>query len=239
MELNNLAIKMRAISAIINKVCNLKLSNLPKHCQQVTLRKFNTSSRVFIKNHTQENLSDYAEDGQQILDVYKERLKYSPLPDDQEDDKSRFGDLNLARGLAGVFDIEDLVETLKHQQAEDLFVASVPKEIKYVDFIVVVSGRSQRHMQALAHFTRRVFKQKKHKGDVIPTIEGKSSPDWIAMDLGNIALHIFSKKARPIYDLDSLWALGSKYDDECNKVEPVSTLLESHSFSLEGLQPAR
>lgn len=231
--------KMRAISTVINKFYNFKLSNLPKHYQQMTLRKLNTSNSVFVKNNAEETPSDQTEDGQQILDVYKERLKYSPLPDEEEDDKSRFGDLNLTRGLTGVFDIEDLVETLNHQQAEDLFVASVPKEVKYVDFIVVVSGRSQRHMQALAQFTRRVFKQKKSKGDIIPAIEGESSPDWIAMDLGNIALHIFSKKARPIYDLDSLWALGTKYDDECNKVEPVSSLLESHSFSLKELQPAR
>lgn len=54
---------------------------------------------------------------------------------------------------------------------------------------------------------------------------------------GNIALHIFSTKARTLYDLDSLWAVGSRFDDEYNKKEPVSEMLEKHSY-LEGLEPA-
>lgn len=55
---------------------------------------------------------------------------------------------------------------------------------------------------------------------------------------GNIALHIFSKEARAIYDLDTLWAVGPKYDEELNKPEPVSDMLEKHSIYLQGLEPA-
>lgn len=55
---------------------------------------------------------------------------------------------------------------------------------------------------------------------------------------GNIALHVFSKEARKIYDLDTLWAVGPKYDDEFNKPEPISDMLEKHSMYLQGLEPA-
>ncbi|ENN75885.1 hypothetical protein YQE_07614, partial [Dendroctonus ponderosae] len=175
-----------------------------------------------------------------IIDVYKERLKkYAQLLEEQEEESNKFGDLNLSRGVDGVFDIEDLVETLKHQQAEDIFVASVPKEIGYVDYIVVASSKSQRHMNALTQFVKQIYKQKKLQTDIMPTLEGKNSSDWMAMDMDNIALHIFSKSARAQYDLDTLWAVGSKYDDQSHKKDLLSSMLERHAFSLKGFVPAK
>lgn len=55
---------------------------------------------------------------------------------------------------------------------------------------------------------------------------------------GNVALHVLSRKARQLYDLDSLWAVGPKFDDECNKRDPIVDMLEKHSLYLNNLQPA-
>lgn len=209
------------------------------------LRYFSSSKhwlKLESENASHQNLphnEESQDDTEEILDIYKERLKYSELLEAQKDEEeNRFKGLNLSRGIFGVFDIEDLVDTLRHQNAEAIFVASVPKDIKYVDYIVIVSGRSQRHMQAMMQFVRRVYKQKHHQNDIVPTTEGANSPDWMAIDLGNIALHIFSRKARLLYDLDSLWAVGPKYDEECNKEEAVSSMLNKHAMYLEGLEPA-
>lgn len=87
-------------------------------------------------------------------------------------------------GVNGVFEIEDLVELLRRDNARQIFVASVPKEYAYVDYIVVVTGRTPRHMQALANFVRKVYKIKKYKKESIPKIEGENSNDWVAVDLG-------------------------------------------------------
>lgn len=46
-------------------------------------------------------------------------------------------------GLAGVFEIEDLVDVLKKDNASDIFVCSVPKEIKYVDYMCICTGNRQ------------------------------------------------------------------------------------------------
>ncbi|XP_018577198.1 uncharacterized protein LOC108915613 [Anoplophora glabripennis] len=178
----------------------------------------------------------HEQDSEIILDVYEERLKYSNLLEDEPDDNLLPG-LNLERGRDGVFDIEDLVEVLKRENSKNIFVAKVPRDIKYVDYICIVSGKSQRHMQAIAQFVRKIFKEKRNKNDIVPKLEGEFSKDWMALDLGNIALHIFSTKSRELYDLDSLWAVGSKFDDEYNKKEPVSEMLGKHSY-LEGLEPA-
>lgn len=137
-----------------------------------------------------------------------------------------------------MFDIEDLIVLLRRDNAQDIFVASVPPEINYVDYICLITAKSHRHMVALAEFVRRVYKQKRHKSDPIPRIEGENSKDWVALDLGNIALHIFSKEARELYDLDSLWSVGEKYDKEFNKKDPIVDLLEKHSYYLNDLKPA-
>lgn len=56
--------------------------------------------------------------------------------------------------------------------------------------------------------------------------------------LGNIALHIFSKEARTVYDLETLWSVGGEYDMECKKEDPVVEMLERYTKYLQDLQPA-
>lgn len=134
-------------------------------------------------------------------------------------------------GLSGIFDIEDLVDVLRQEMAEDIFVCSVPKEMAYVDYMVICSGHNYRHMFAMAEFVRYLCKHKRNESDHLPKIEGGKSRDWIAMDMGNIALHIFSAKAREIYDLESLWSIGIDYDREFNRPkDPLVKLFERHSF---------
>lgn len=87
-------------------------------------------------------------------------------------------------GVNGVFEIEDLVELLHRENSKDVFVVTVPQDIRYVDYICIVSGRSKRHILALAEFVKRVYKKKCWKSDPIPRIEGKDSDEWMALDLG-------------------------------------------------------
>ncbi|XP_013181065.1 PREDICTED: uncharacterized protein LOC106127524 [Papilio xuthus] len=148
-----------------------------------------------------------------------------------------FDGINLERGKNGVFEIEDLVELLQRENSKNIFVASVPKEINYVEYICVVSGRSKRHIKALAEFVRKVYKKKCYKSDHIPRIEGKDSDEWMALDLGNIALHIFSDKAREVYDLETLWAVGPEYDEKMKQKSDVVDIFENYSSYLKDLKP--
>lgn len=96
----------------------------------------------------------------------------------------------ISGGVEGVFDIEELVKFLKKDKAQNIFVSTVPKELGYVDYFVVVTGRSQRHMAALATYIRKAYKLKHHVTDLIPRLEGKDSKDWMALDLGNFDIFI-------------------------------------------------
>lgn len=185
-----------------------------------------------------------------ILDVEEERqlqlqqnLDGEAEPEEPQPSNalpSVFNGINLQRGKTGVYDIDDLVTVLRLNNVENIFVCSVSQEIKYVDYICVVTGMSFRHMRGIAEFVRKIFKMKRNPTDIIPKIEGENSRDWMALDLGNIALHIFSEQAREQYDLESLWAVGAKYDRECNKpAEPLVELFERHSVYLNDLKPLK
>jgi ribosome silencing factor RsfS/YbeB/iojap len=118
---------------------------------------------------------------------------------------------------------------LKRENAQDLCVIKIPKDLKYVDYLVIMNGTSYRHMIGVAQFVRKCFKIKRHKNDLIPKIEGAESKEWIAMDLGNIALHIFTPKARRSYDLESLWLLGEEYEKK------ISSLRNKRNQELEAI----
>ncbi|RLU20072.1 hypothetical protein DMN91_006678 [Ooceraea biroi] len=178
-------------------------------------------------------------DADVILDVSEEQEKIA-LEDlnAQEEVRDPYVDLNLKHGTTGVYDIEDLVTLLDRDKAKNIFVASVPKIYSYVDYIVVVTGKSQKHMKALATFVRKVYKLKRYKTDLIPKIEGENATDWIAIDLGNIVLHIFSDGARREYDLETLWTVGSQYDDKTKGTTEDVNLMDQYNAFLANLQPA-
>uniref|UniRef100_A0A182Q0W5 Mitochondrial assembly of ribosomal large subunit protein 1 n=1 Tax=Anopheles farauti TaxID=69004 RepID=A0A182Q0W5_9DIPT len=178
-----------------------------------------------------------------ILDVDEERLLHEAglqQPQKIQDLPDMYSGIDLSRGKTGVYEIQDLVTVLRLNSAIDIFVCTVPKDIKYVDYMCIVSGRSVRHMRGIAEFVRKVYKMKRHPNDIIPKIEGETSSDWMALDLGNIALHIFSTKARVQYDLESLWSVGSEFDREYNKPsEELVQLFEKHTIYLNDLKPLK
>lgn len=94
-------------------------------------------------------------------------------------------------------------------------------------------------MKAIAEFVRKMYKLKRAHDDSIPRLEGKGSDDWVALDMGNIALHIFSSKARERYDIEQLWSVGAEFDAESNKPDDaIVQMYERHAIFLSDLRPA-
>ncbi|XP_014259915.1 mitochondrial assembly of ribosomal large subunit protein 1 [Cimex lectularius] len=184
------------------------------------------------------------EDSLTILDVEEERWKIQnePLKVESTDYHDEMIDEDqpekcYIRGKTGVFDIEDLIQLLNENKATNVFVARLPKELNYVDYIVIVSAKSRRHLMGVGEVVRRTFKKKRNSSDIIPKLEGENS-DWVALDLGNIILHIMSNACRELYDLESLWGLGSKYDEKCiDTDDEISELLKLHSMTLDDFVP--
>ncbi|KAF6215012.1 hypothetical protein GE061_009760 [Apolygus lucorum] len=170
------------------------------------------------------------EDATEILDVHEERLrvtesllkeKYASQFEDVCEEQERVEQLNL----------DDLVKLIKTSKAKDLTVLQLPAELNYVDFLLIVTGRSRRHIQGLGETIRKYAKGRLNNINNVPQLEGSDS-EWIALDLGNICIHIMSHPLRGAYDLESLWGVGAKYDIKLHQQdEKILTLLKKHSYS--------
>lgn len=134
--------------------------------------------------------------------------------------------------------IEELVDILKREKAVDIFVAKIPPTYRYADYLVIATGKSARHILAMSEFIRKVFKKKMNSDDKVPVLEGKNSKNWMALDLGNIVVHIFSQSAREYYDLETLWSVGPEYDSQSIKKDNEnSRILADYSAMLASLTP--
>ncbi|KAK8373966.1 hypothetical protein O3P69_015664 [Scylla paramamosain] len=94
--------------------------------------------------------------------------------------------VKLKRGETGVFDVEELVDLLREDNAQDMVVIQIPEEMKYASYMVIVSSASQRHRTALSELVKAAYKLKKGKKDHSVLMEGKGT-DWVAMDMGKLA----------------------------------------------------
>ncbi len=95
-----------------------------------------------------------------------------------------------------------IVETLEDDKAEDLIVIDLEGKSSIADQMIIASGRSQRHVAAIAdHVTRRL----KDEGVGRVRVEGMPNADWVLIDTGDIIVHLFRPEVRAFYNLERIW----------------------------------
>jgi len=72
------------------------------------------------------------------------------------------------------------------------------------DYLLIASGSSDRHVQAVAEEVRLGLK-KNHSEQPL-AIEGESEGRWVLLDYGDVMAHIFQPEVRDFYDLEGLWS---------------------------------
>lgn len=147
--------------------------------------------------------------------------------------------VEFKRGSRGVFDIDDLVTVLRAENAKDICVIELPEHLRLADYMVIVSGISFRHCRAITSAIQWIYKKKKYNKDHFLKVEGLNSKDWLAFDLGNIILHVFMPETRKLYDLETLWTVGEKYDDRCLDVDDQFSIKQSDLEWLQELDISR
>ena len=68
--------------------------------------------------------------------------------------------------------------------------------------MVVASGRSTRHVSAIAD---KLVERLKGDAGLIPRAEGKETADWILIDAGDVIVHVFRPEVRDFYQLEKMW----------------------------------
>ncbi len=81
-------------------------------------------------------------------------------------------------------------------------ILDVSGKVDYADFLVIMTGRSDRHAQALAQGIEDALRVK----SVRPVaVEGLPNGTWVLMDFGDVVVHVFQEEARQLYDIEGLW----------------------------------
>lgn len=103
-------------------------------------------------------------------------------------------------------DLEALVmNALDDDKAEDVVAIDLTGKSSVTDVMVIASGRSNRHVGAMADHLVRKLKDAGH-GKV--SIEGLKTCDWVLIDAGDVIVHLFRPEVRSFYDLEKMWSVS-------------------------------
>ena len=95
-----------------------------------------------------------------------------------------------------------VLDTLDGSKAEDVVVIDLKGKTSIGDHMVLASGRSQRHVGAVAD---HLIKALKDEGYGRARIEGLPQCDWVLIDAGDVIVHIFRPEVRTFYNIEKMW----------------------------------
>ena len=99
--------------------------------------------------------------------------------------------------------IDVVLKSLDDAKAEQTVAIDITGKSSLSDHMVVTSGRSNRHVSAVAD---QVVKALREHGFGKPRVEGLPHADWVLVDGGDVIVHIFRPEVREFYNLEKMWA---------------------------------
>jgi len=97
-----------------------------------------------------------------------------------------------------------ILSSLDDDKAENIVTIDLEGRSALADAIVIASGRSARHVSAIAeHLARRL----KEAGYGTRPSSGAATDDWALVDAGDIIVHVFRPEVRDYYDLEGMWSV--------------------------------
>lgn len=95
-----------------------------------------------------------------------------------------------------------ILNTLEDDKAEDILTLDIRGKSSVADLLIVASGRSARHVGALAD---HVLRKLKDAGAGNVKVEGLPACDWVLVDAGDVIVHLFRPEVRAFYNIERIW----------------------------------
>lgn len=95
-------------------------------------------------------------------------------------------------------------QALTDKKGEDIRILDLRGISSFTDFFVLVSGTSEPQIKALSSAVRTIGREASG-GRRALNEDGQPSSQWLAVDFGDVIVHVFHHEARSFYDLESLW----------------------------------
>jgi len=98
--------------------------------------------------------------------------------------------------------LETVQSSLEDAKAEEVVTIDLAGKTLIGDYMVVASGRSERHVGAIAE---NLVKHLKESGVPDVSVEGLPKCDWVLIDAGGVIVHLFQPEVREFYNLEKMW----------------------------------
>ncbi len=95
-----------------------------------------------------------------------------------------------------------ILSRLDDMKAEDTVTIDLRGKSSLTDYMVITTGRVNRHVGAIADDVAKALKE---IGIAAPHIEGQPNCDWVLIDSGDVIVHIFRPEVREFYNLEKMW----------------------------------
>jgi ribosome-associated protein len=95
-----------------------------------------------------------------------------------------------------------VLASLDDSKGEDIAPIDLTGKSALADSMVIATGRSQRHVTAIAD---RLLEDLKKAGSGHIRVEGLRGGDWVLIDAGDVIVHIFRPELRTFYNLEKMW----------------------------------
>ncbi len=105
-----------------------------------------------------------------------------------------------------------IAEAALDKKATRIEIIDVRGKVDYTDYVIVMSGRSDRQVTAIARGVEEDLKLE--HGARCPGVEGLPQANWVLLDFGDVVVHIFHHDTRGYYDLEALWLEADRVEFE-------------------------
>ena len=99
--------------------------------------------------------------------------------------------------------LKEVVAWLDDAKAEEIVTIDLAGKSTLGDFMVIASGRTDRHVGGIAEQLRQKLKA---AGVDTVRVEGTETCDWVIADAGDIIIHVFRPEVRDFYKLEKMWS---------------------------------
>lgn len=108
----------------------------------------------------------------------------------------------ISGNAAATLALDTVLASLEDSKAENIVSIDIQGKSSLGDYMVIASGRSHRHVSAVAD---HLLKALKDAGFGNARVEGLASADWVLIDSGDIIVHVFRPEVREFYNLEKMW----------------------------------
>ena len=98
---------------------------------------------------------------------------------------------------------KEIEQILENNKAVEVKSINLKNKTSIADFMIIASGNSTRHIQALSEI---LLEELKKRGLKNCRLEGRASKEWKLIDASDIIIHIFHPEKRKFYDLEKMWS---------------------------------